>query len=152
MTDKKFTDEEKIISNLTEVLIGAMDGYSAYLENGGITGKNQEQFIELLADGINLINRQKAEIDGAKAKIEICAEVIKRQDAEIKRLKECPKSVYEYDGETMEYCVRRKSDDKLFQFYAGTGKIMGFENKRCIHSLIRLLDDMRKKDEGKCQK
>ena len=42
--------------------------------------------------------------------------------------------VYEYDGETMEYCVRRKSDDKLFQFYAGTGKIMGFENKRGIHS------------------
>ena len=38
------------------------------------------------------------------------------------------------DGETMEYCVRRKSDDKLFQFYAGTGKIMGFENKMCIHS------------------
>ena len=44
------------------------------------------------------------------------------------------------------------TNDKLFQFYAGTGKIMGFENKRCIHSLIRLLDDMRKEDEGKCQK
>ena len=61
-------------------------------------------------------------------------DLIKRQKAEIKKLKECPKCVYEYDGETMEYCVRRKSDDKLFQFYAGTGKIMGFENKRGIHS------------------
>ena len=37
---------------------------------------------------------------------------------------------------------RRKSDDKLFQFYAGTGKIQGYENKRGIHALIRLLDDM----------
>ena len=62
MTDKKFTDEETI-GNLTEVLIGATDRYSAYLENGGITDKNQEQYIEMLADGINLINRQKAEIE-----------------------------------------------------------------------------------------
>ena len=62
MTDKKLTDEETI-GNLTEVLIGATDRYSAYLENGGITDKNQEQYIEILADGINLINRQKAEIE-----------------------------------------------------------------------------------------
>ena len=55
---------------------------------------------------LDLINRQKAEIDSAKAKIEICAEVIKRQDAEIKRLKECPKCVYEYDGEVTEYCIQ----------------------------------------------
>ena len=46
MTDKKFTDEE-IIRNLTEFLIGAMDGYSAYLENGGIIDKNQEEYITL---------------------------------------------------------------------------------------------------------
>ena len=62
MIDKKYTDEE-IIRNLTEVLIGAMDGYSAYLENGGIIDKNQEEYIEMLADGINLINRQKSEIE-----------------------------------------------------------------------------------------
>ena len=62
MTDKKLNDE-KTIGNLTEVLIGATDRYYAYLENGGITDKNQEQYIEMLADGINLINRQKAEIE-----------------------------------------------------------------------------------------
>lgn len=55
---------------------------------------------------LDLIKRQKAEIDSAKAKIEICAEVIERQDAEIKRVKECPKCVYEYDGEITEYCVQ----------------------------------------------
>lgn len=35
---------------------------------------------------------------------------------------------------------RRKSDDKLIQFWAGTGKIMGYE-ERGIHSLIKLLTE-----------
>ena len=33
----------------------------------------------------------------------------------------------------------RKADDKLFQFYAGTGKIQGYEI-RGIHNLIKLLE------------
>ena len=32
--------------------------------------------------------------------------LINRQKAEIKRLKECPKCVYEYDGEMTEYCAQ----------------------------------------------
>lgn len=44
------------------------------------------------------------------------------------------------NGTTGHFHCRRKSDDKLFQFYAGTGKIMGFENKRGIHALIKLLE------------
>ncbi len=35
---------------------------------------------------------------------------------------------------------RRKSDDKLFQFWAGTGKILGCEHARGIHTLIKLLN------------
>ena len=42
---------------------------------------------------------------------------------------------------TGHFHCRRKSDDKLFQFYAGTGKIMGYENKRGIHALIKLLEE-----------
>lgn len=34
---------------------------------------------------------------------------------------------------------RRKSDDELFQFWAGTGKILGHDKLRGIHSLIKLL-------------
>lgn len=41
----------------------------------------------------------------------------------------------------------RKSDDKLFQFYAGTGKIQGFDNKRGIHSLIHMLDDKKEREQ-----
>lgn len=33
----------------------------------------------------------------------------------------------------------RKSDDKLFQFYAGTGKIQGVNNARGIHALVKIL-------------
>lgn len=46
------------------------------------------------------------------------------------------------NSETGHFHCRRKSDDKLFQFYAGAGKIQGFENKRGIHNLIKLLDDV----------
>ena len=35
-----------------------------------------------------------------------CLDLINRQKAEIERLKECPKCVYEYDGEVMEFCVQ----------------------------------------------
>lgn len=42
---------------------------------------------------------------------------------------------------TGHFHCRRKSDDKLFQFYAGTGKIQGYDDKRGIHSLIRLLNN-----------
>lgn len=33
----------------------------------------------------------------------------------------------------------RKSDNKLFEFYAGTGKIKGFQYKRGINSMIKIL-------------
>ena len=48
---------------------------------------------------LDLINRQKAEIENAKAKIKICAEVIKRQDTEIERLK----TAFENSQKTSKY-------------------------------------------------
>ena len=43
--------------------------------------------------------------DGAEHLIN-ALDLINRQRAEIERLKECPKCVYEYDGEVTEYCVQ----------------------------------------------
>ena len=40
----------------------------------------------------------------------------------------------------------RKTDDKLIQFWAGTGKIMGYANLRGIHNLIRLCEGENLKD------
>lgn len=44
------------------------------------------------------------------------------------------------NDQTGHFHCRRKSDDRLFQFYAGTGKIQGFSNVRGIHALIRMLE------------
>lgn len=44
------------------------------------------------------------------------------------------------NAQTGHFHCRRKSDDKLFQFYAGTGKIQGFNNVRGIHNLIKILE------------
>lgn len=43
--------------------------------------------------------------------------------------------------QTGHFHCRRKSDDKLFQFYAGTGKIMCYQNARGIHALIKMLTE-----------
>lgn len=43
--------------------------------------------------------------------------------------------------ETGHFHVRRKADDRLFQFYAGTGKIQGYDRARGIHALIKLLEE-----------
>lgn len=41
--------------------------------------------------------------------------------------------------QTGHFHCRRKSDGKLFQFYAGTGKIQGYDRARGIHALIKIL-------------
>lgn len=58
-------------------------------------------------------------------------------------------AIEQFEKNGIEYCLKnehtghfhchRKCDDKLFQFYAGTGKIMGYQNARGIHALIKML-------------
>nr|DAJ24992.1 MAG TPA: hypothetical protein [Caudoviricetes sp.] len=43
--------------------------------------------------------------------------------------------------QTGHFHCHRKSDDKLFQFYAGTGKILGNDSERGIHALIKILEE-----------
>lgn len=103
MTDKKLTDEEIIEAlDLCTQQNGSIPCYDCPCWNDD---EQECKGIDYTAT-LDLIKRQKAENDSAKAKIEICAEVIKRQDAEIKMVKKCPKCVYEYDDEITEYCVQ----------------------------------------------
>ena len=63
-------------------------------------------------------------------------------------------AIQQFEAHGIEYALKneqtghfhcwRKSDGKLFQFYAGTGKIQGCDRAHGIHALIRLL-----KKEGK---
>ena len=62
---------------------------------------------------IDLITRQQREIENLKVEnqsLRSAANSLKihyeEAQAEIERLKECPKCVYEYDGEITEYCVQ----------------------------------------------
>ena len=77
-TNKKLTDEE-IISSL-EVIAATRNCDECKIRNCKWGTCNCSQITANAA--LDLINRQKSEIDSAKAKIEICAEVIKRQDAD----------------------------------------------------------------------
>lgn len=83
MTDKKFTDEEIIkaleccISTTTEEACAGCP-----FNKQKLCDKDQWALERYALD---LINRQKAEIE---------------------KMKECPKCVYEYDGEVTEYCVQ----------------------------------------------
>ena len=43
--------------------------------------------------------------------------------------------------QTGHFHCTRKRDKKLFQFYAGTGTIVGIPHKRGIHALIKLLTE-----------
>lgn len=81
MTDKKFTDEE-IMSSL-EVIATTRNCNECQIRNCKWGTCNCSQITANAA--LVLINRQRAEIE---------------------RLKECPKCVYEYDGEVTEYCVQ----------------------------------------------
>lgn len=47
---------------------------------------------------------------------------------------------------TGHFHCHRKTDDRLIQFWAGTGKIMGYTNLRGIHNLIRLCEGENLKD------
>ena len=75
-----------------------------------------------------------------------------------KRLAENPDriafAIKQFENNNIEYTLkneatghfhcRRKFDDKLFQFYAGTGKIVGVSNKRGIHEFIKILSNREK--------
>ena len=79
MADKKFTDEE-IIQTLERCSKGegCFGCAMAYMHS---------------ANCIRILETE-------------CLDLINRQKAEIEMLKECPKCVYEYDGEITEYCVQ----------------------------------------------
>lgn len=77
MTDKKLTDEEIV------------------------------KALECCKDcSINLNFEIVQKIEDKNKEILELIDIINRQNAEIERLKECPKCVYEYDDEVTEYCIQ----------------------------------------------
>lgn len=81
MTDKKLTDED-VVEGLKRCISTTTDKACEGCPFNKQNLCNKDQWV-LERYALDLIKRQKAENDSAKAKIEICAEVIERQDAEI---------------------------------------------------------------------
>lgn len=134
MTDKKLTDEdvveglERCISTTTaEACVGCPFNKQKLCDKDQWT---------LERHALGLINRQKSEIE---------------------RLKECPKCVYEYDGEVTEYCVQgpcpnfktveqikveaykefaEKLKDAAMSYLRG-GKYYKIITTRCIDTLLK---------------
>lgn len=81
--------------------------------------------------GYHLYAREKYKERVAKtpARVQYAIEQFEKNDIEYRLL----------DSSIGHFHCRRKSDDKLFQFWAGTGKIMGEEHIRGIHLLVKKL-------------
>lgn len=93
MTDKKLTDEE-IIKRLERCVKRGNRNYDTDIVLDLINCLQAEN--KRLGKEVNLVSIQFQDLQ----------ERYEEAQAEIERLKECPKCVYEYDGEIMEYCVQ----------------------------------------------
>ncbi len=100
MTDKKFTDEE-IIKRLERCVHRGNRNYDTDIVLD-LINRQQAENLELRLK-VNELLAYKQEVTKNNIKN---YETYKSQKAEIERLKECPKCVYEYDGEVTEYCVQ----------------------------------------------
>ena len=84
MADKVMTDNE-IIKALEELRKEQEDGYITALEHDGKRDPKHEEFLDLLAATLDLINRQKAEIERLnKALANVSAKALKAFERNIK--------------------------------------------------------------------
>lgn len=89
MTDKEITREK----TFSEELLYFKERIEEVFDNYNNPNGNEDPlYICVLRDSKRIVRKAEEEIT--------------RQQTEIERLKECPKCVYEYDGEVMEHCVQ----------------------------------------------
>ena len=78
----------------------------------------------------NQFKESQAKDNSLQERLKFAAELLNKHDIEYSIKNE----------QTGHLPCRRKSDDKLIQFWAGTGKIMGYEEVG-IHNLIKFLTE-----------
>lgn len=108
MTDKKLTDKE--IKKALECLFGCVDCRECPYSSRYEFPLCQRQVAK---DTYDLITRQQTEnkrlgkeVNLVSIQFQDLQERYEEAQAKIDKLKECPKCVYEYDGEITEYCVQ----------------------------------------------
>ena len=75
-----------------------------------------QKCLSIYHHALDLINRQKSEIDSAKAKIEICAEVIERQDKEIERLQKKVEELSEVLSDSIRIRYKEAQSEAVKEF------------------------------------
>ena len=96
--------------------------------------------LEIIKSALDLITRQKAEIERLGKEVNLVSiqfqdlqERYEEAQAKIDKLKECPKCVYEYDGEIMEYCVQGPCSN-----FKTVGQVKAEAYKECIEKVRKL--------------
>ena len=117
MTDNKITRETTFSEELPYFKERIKEVFDNYHNPNGY---EDPLYIAVLRDSKRVvrkaeeeINRQQVENKRLEKEVNLVSiqfqdlqERYEESQAEIERLKECPKCVYEYDGETTEYCVQ----------------------------------------------
>ena len=113
MTDKRLTesvgnsnrliDDDEDIMKALECLFGCVDCRKCPYSPRYKFPLCQRQVAK---DTRDIITRQQAEILRLKSMNQAKLDTIHDLQAEIERLKECPKCVYKYDGKVTEYCIQ----------------------------------------------
>ena len=128
MTDKKFTDEE-IIKRLKYVRKNTDEGYMAHLENGGEVDKNEEEYIDILCGTLDLINRQKAEIERLQKEVNLVS--IQFQDLQ-ERTNEVKAESYK------EFVNRLKNSNEFYNCIRAIGNVDKMDSVvNCVDTFLK---------------
>ena len=138
MTDNKVKDNEiiKVLEECIELRFDDTDYATVRLDT--------------LTNALDLINRlqaQNKDLSEIVHKLTIEKDILfdkaEELKAEVKRLKECPKCVYEYDGEIMEYCVQGPCSNfkTVEQLKDEVVKEFAERVKEFMHNKFRALDE-----------
>lgn len=138
MTDKKLTDNEiiKAMECCSKAEIYAdCEKMKCPLFLGLSRGcKYVDKENQLYSDALDLFTGQQAETKRLRKEVNLVSiqfqdlqERYEEAQAKIDKLKECPKCVYEYDGEIMEYCVQGPCSN-----FKTVGQVKAEAYKECL--------------------
>ena len=140
MTDNEIIKVKDILEKW-EFFLGQRAGRELWFDKPAeIQDKDIYNFLRDLKSVKDLITHQQSEnkrlgkeVDLVSIQFQDLQERYEEAQAKIDKLKECPKCVYEYDGEIMEYCVQGPCSN-----FKTVGQVKAEAYKECIEKVRKL--------------
>ena len=140
MTDNEIIKVKDILEKW-EFFLGQRAGRELWFDKPAeIQDKDIYNFLRDLKSVKDLITYQQSEnkrlgkeVDLVSIQFQDLQERYEEAQAKIDKLKECPKCVYEYDGEIMEYCVQGPCSN-----FKTVGQVKAEAYKECIEKVRKL--------------